>query len=98
MYFDLERFFVHINVVVTFEVVLDKLGDIRTVIQTYANPLNPSDGTVLALEESEQLVVKVAMIIVVGDESGLTASRDFTNWDRKTERIAMSIDGTDKIS
>ena len=84
-------------VVVAFEVVLGKLGDIRTLIQTYANPLNPSDRTVLALEKSSQLVVKVAMLLVIDEEGTLAAFRDCIDMNRKTERIAISQDKTDKI-
>ena len=84
-------------VVVAFEVVLGKLGDIRTVIQTYANPLNSSDRTVLSFKESSQLVVKVAMLLVIDKEGTLAAFRDCINWNRKIEWIAISFDTFDKI-
>ena len=95
--FNLDSFLVNLVVVVAFEVVLGKLGDIRTVIQTYANPLNSSDRTVLSFEESSQLVVKVAMLLVIDEEGTLAAFRDCINWNRKIEWIAISFDTFDKI-
>ena len=94
--FRVDSFLVNLVVVVAFEVVLGKLGDIRTLIQTNANPLNPSDRTVLALEKSSQVVVKVAMLLVIDEEGTLAAFSDCININRKTERIAISFDSFDK--